>query len=127
MDYGFAPGVTPWEAVMRQMLERRRDTRSVVIAGKPSVMDFFRHLRSSNVTADDLIVGSHATNEGVLFLDLDALNEGRPATFEVLEAVNSSGTIEIPAGIRSSTTRFHVRSPRIHARTPGGRNRSTRP
>ena len=115
MDWGFAPGATAWENVMRDMLGRRPNTRVSHLIGNESIMDFFKNLNRSGVQADDLIVASHATDEGVLFIDLDALRSGGPATFEALEAVESSHTIEIPAGVRKSTTRFHVKGCRIGA------------
>lgn len=115
MDYGFAPGVTRWENVMREMLRRRRNTNGVPLVGPESIEDFFRYLRRENFTADDLVLGSHATNEGILFLDLDAVTSDQPATYEVLEQVESSRTIEIPAGVRKSTTRVHIKGCRIGA------------
>jgi hypothetical protein len=98
---------------MRQMLDRRTNTRVVPLVGSESIRDFFRHLKSNNLTAGDLLVGSHATNEGVLFIDLDSLRSGHPATFEDLEAVEQDRTMEIPAGVGSSDTRFHVKGCRI--------------
>ena len=115
MDHAFAPGGTPWELLMRDMLARRPNTRVSHLVGNESVMDFFKGLNRAGVVADDLIVASHATDEGVLFLDLDAMNSGQPATYETLEAVESSHTIEIPPGLRKSTTRFHVKGCRIGA------------
>jgi hypothetical protein len=113
MDYGFVPGVTAWENLMRDMIGRRKNTRAEILSGTESIMDFFKHLNRSNITADDLLVASHATDEGVLFLDLDAIHSGEPATYEALDEVDSSHTIEIPPGVRKSTTRFHVKGCRI--------------
>lgn len=113
MDQGFAPGQTAWEIRMRDVFNRRINTRASRLVGAESIQDFFRDLHSSNVVADDLLVGSHASNEGVLFLDLDARHSGDVSTYEVLDEVASAGTIEIPIGIRKPSTRFHVKGCRI--------------
>jgi hypothetical protein len=112
-DQAFAPGATPWEVLMRTMLDRRKDTRVSNLVGNESIMDWLKSLNRSDVKANDLIVASHATDMGVLFLDLDAVHSGEPATYEALEEVESSRTIEIPVGVRKATTRFHVKGCRI--------------
>lgn len=115
MHQGFAPGATAWEATMREVFNRRKDTRASLLAGNENIEDFFRNLNRNNVVADDLLVGSHASNEGILFLDLDAKRSGQVSTYEVLEEVAADDTLEIPVGIKKSTTRFHVKGCRIGA------------
>jgi hypothetical protein len=85
------------------------NTNGVPLVGSESIEDFFRYLRREGFSADDLIIASHATNEGILFMDLDAVTSGEPATYEILEQVDASGTIEIPAGVRKATTRVHIK------------------
>jgi hypothetical protein len=115
MHQGFAPGRTAWEVTMREVFNRRKDTRASPMISNENIEDFFRDLRRSNVVADDLLVGSHASNEGILFLDLDAVHSGQVSTFEVLEEVAAGDTLEIPVGIKKPTTRFHVKGCRIGA------------
>ena len=95
------------------MLGRRRNTIAVESRGANSIQAFFKELKSSDRDEDDLIIGCHANPLGAMFIDLDAAHSGEIADYEVLEQVDQTGTINIPAGVGKSTTRFHVKGCRI--------------
>ena len=107
VDYAFAPGTTDQDARLRLLLKARHDT--TLRATGTSIEDFLNDLNSSNLQADDLVVGSHASDEGFLFLALDASHNRLPVSYEDLEAVDTSGSIHIPGGVRSPGTKFHFK------------------
>jgi|RhiMetdeSRZDD1v2_1073273.scaffolds.fasta_scaffold05048_16 hypothetical protein len=109
MDYAFVPGVTRWEQAIREMLRAAETPTGFPSSAQNRSRTSSRYLRREGFSADDLIIASHATNEGILFMDLDAVTSGEPATYEILEQVDASGTIEIPAGVRKATTRVHIK------------------
>lgn len=91
------------------MFTARGNTTLVSPSGATSIEDFFNSLVSSSLTAEDLVVGSHASDEGFLFLALDSSHTALPIKFEDLQAVQTSGTIKIPASVRGPDTKFHVK------------------
>lgn len=108
MDYAFAPGMTAQDARLRRLLTARANTTVITTAGVTTVANFLQALVTQSVTADDLIAGSHASDEGFLFLDLDPTTT-QPINYEMLEKVNSSGTINIPASVKGANTSFHFK------------------
>jgi len=112
MDFGFAPGTTPWEGFLRDMLKARNNTTLIDKRGKRTVADFLGELVAEAVSAEDLVPGSHASDEGAVFLALDS-STGVPVDYEALETVKTNGTINIPAAIRSATTSVHFKGCRL--------------
>jgi len=109
MDHAFAPGVSPQDGRLRQMLAARKNTTLDEPFGATSIRDFFNSLKSSGVSADDLVIGSHAGDEGFLAIALDDSFTTLPIIYEDLEAVDSSGSIHIPASVGGSKTHVHFK------------------
>lgn len=109
MDYAFAPGSTTQDARLRQMFARRDNTTLVSAAGASSIEDFLKYLKTSNLTAEDLVVGSHASDEGFLLIALDSAHTHLPVDYEDLEAVDTSGTIQVDPSIRAADSSFHFK------------------
>jgi hypothetical protein len=107
VDYAFAPGTTPQDARLRLLLKARNNT-TLRLTGT-SIEDFLDDLNSSTLKADDLVVGSHASDAGFLFLALDGSHNTLPINYEDLQAVDTSGSIHIPAAVRSPGTKFHFK------------------
>lgn len=91
------------------MFAARNNTTLQTPTGATSIEDFFDYLKNSSLTADDLVVGSHASDEGFLMIALDAIHNTLPVSYEDVDAVDTSGTIHIPAGIRGADTSFHFK------------------
>ncbi len=108
MDYAFAPGTTAQDGRLRRMLTARANIKVITTAGVSTVADFLQALVAQSVTADDLIAGSHASDEGFLFIDLDSTTS-QPINYEMLEKVDTSGTINIPTGVKGANTSFHFK------------------
>ena len=120
MDYAFVPGTTPYENLLRRMLGRRTNTTVISKATLTSIADFLAELVTEAVTADDLVPGSHANDEGFLFLaaDKSIVNPGTnntvPVTYEMLQQANTTGVIKIPESITSSPySAVHIKGCRI--------------
>lgn len=106
MDYAFAPAAE-FEH-LRLVLTRRPKTTLISEAGVTTIADFLNHLRAHSLKAGDLIIGSHGTDEGQLFIALDQAQlaksdptEGPQTVFETLQQHN---TITIPASVKSPDT-----------------------
>jgi len=113
MDYGFAPGTSAYEGYLRQMLTARTNTTLISKKGLSSVADFLGELVAQSVTVDDLVPGSHASDEGQLFLAVDSTTTTLPVDYEGLQNVNTSQSINIPAAIRGANTSLHFKGCRI--------------
>ena len=111
-NFAHVPGTSAYERTLFTVLDRRADTTAVPANGSNSIQDFFRGLKRDDNEADALFIGCHASFLGAMFIDLDALRSS-PADFEKLQEVDADGTINIPAAVRKSTTRFHVKGCRI--------------
>jgi hypothetical protein len=107
VDYAFAPGTTDQDARLRLLLKARSNT--TLRSAGTSIEDFLNDLNSSSLTADDLVVGSHASDEGFLFLALDGSHNTLPVSYDDLQAVDTSGSIHIPAAVRGPGTKFHFK------------------
>lgn len=105
MDYGFAPGTTAQDVRVRTMIQRRVPATTLKASGA-TLKDFIDDLDSdASVTkpVDNLVVGTHASSEGFLFMPVfpgqkdfngDLNND---TDFEILEkAVSAPGPIRIP-------------------------------
>jgi hypothetical protein len=108
MDYAFAPGTTPQDGRLRRLLTARANTTLISKKGVSTVAGFLKTLVAQSVTADDIVVGSHASDEGFLWIALDPTT-AQPINFETLQKVDASKTINIPASIRSATTSLHFK------------------
>jgi hypothetical protein len=114
MDQAFAPGTTGQDGRARRMLTARANTHLVTTVGVTTVAGFLQALVAQSITADDLVAASHASDEGFLFLNLDSTTS-LPIDYEMLEQLNTSGTIHIPASVQGATTSFHFKGCSIGA------------
>src|SRR5665213_143646 len=117
MDYAFAPGTTAQDGRLRRMFTARTNTQLISKAGVATLADFLSELQTQGFTAGDLVAGSHASDEGFLFLRLDSTTQPpasgstkfEPVDYEMLEAVDTSKTINIPASVKGTDTSFHFK------------------
>ncbi len=91
------------------MLTARTTTTRISKSGVDSVADFLQEMVSSSLVGGNLLGGSHASDEGFLFLPLDSTTTTLPIDFDMLVTVDSSQTMNIPAAVRNPTTSFHFR------------------
>lgn len=115
MNYAFAPGTSTPEKVMRLMLGKRTGTKVIDNPVITDVSGFLTALKSQPDKADDIVPGSHASDDGLLYLALDVTTSTLPITFEALQGVNTSGNIKIPASVRKPTTNVHFKGCSIGA------------
>jgi hypothetical protein len=116
MDYAFVPGGSTIELVVCNLMTLRPQTTLISKKGVATIADFLGELKSQGKQADDLLLGSHATDEGLLFMRLDPTVSPPPAprkrvsgaTFETLQKVNTSKSIQIPASVQGANTNVHV-------------------
>ena len=106
MDYAFAPGLEFDH--LRLVLSRRPNTTVVDDTSATTIAGFLKYLKDHNLQAEDLIIGSHGTDEGQLLIALDpaqlATSDptlGPQTTFDTLQQHN---TITIPAGVKGPNT-----------------------
>ncbi len=109
MDFAFAPGTTGQDARLRLMLSARASTTLITATGVDTVQDFLQNLVTSSSKGGDLLGGSHASDEGFLFLPLDSTTTTMPVSYDDLVTVDSNNTIHIPAAVRSPDTKFHFK------------------
>jgi hypothetical protein len=114
MDYAFAPGEDRenYLPMLRRMLTARTDTTLISKARLVTFAGFLSELVTQGVTANALVPGSHASDEGFLFLALDPTT-AVPIVYESLEQVDASGSIQIPASIQGASVDVHVKGCRI--------------
>lgn len=109
MDFTFCPGTTSFEGLLRGVLGVRSNTTLITKPTVTTVEKFLNELFSSSLQGGDLIGGSHASDEGFLFLALDDTTTPLPVNWDMLVAVDTSKTINIPAAVRSPDTNFHFK------------------
>jgi hypothetical protein len=114
MDYAFDPGVTPFERTLARLLKARDNTQLVTQTGVANVADFFKSLQTQNLKGGNLIVGSHAVDEGIMEIALDG-STGPKTDYEGLEGVNSRGSIKLNAAISDANTSLHFKGCAIGA------------
>jgi hypothetical protein len=119
MDSAFVPGTSGYENRLRTMLQRRTTTHVIATPGLTTFTDFLGELSLLGLTVDALVPGSHASDEGFMFLALDQSIVGTisqktsPVNYEMLDQANTNGTITIPAGVMISTTNVHFKGCRL--------------
>ena len=112
MDFAFVPGGTTIELVLRRLMGLRPQTTLISKRGVATIADFFAELQTQGQQADDLLLGSHATDEGQLFMRLDStVSTGRrvsSAKFEDLQKVDASNSIQIPSSVQGTNTNVRM-------------------
>ena len=96
---------------MRSALRARANTTLVHERGVRTLQQFLRYLTSAPgiaLPADNLVIVSHASEEGWLLLPLDS-KSGSKIDFETLEQVADRNTIRIGANILDPN-----RNPAVH-------------
>jgi hypothetical protein len=120
-DIAFVPGIgDPALDYLRAVYQLRPNTTLDSAPSITTIADFRDDLIDSwlasgqQMHVGDLFVGAHGSAEGQLEISLDKkVPKPGPdnhviAVYEDLEAVNSSGTISIPTGLRSTNTSFRL-------------------
>jgi len=112
MDFAFVPGGSTIELVLRKLMGLRPQTTLISKRGVVTIAGFLGEVKSQGKQADDLLLGSHATDEGLLFMRLDStVSPGRrvsAATFEKLQKVDKSQSIQIPTSVKGTNTNVRV-------------------
>ncbi len=101
MDYAFAPGVTGYDGLARQLFSNRPDTTLIQARGMTTVDAFLSFLNTSTTVtlpADDLYVVSHGNDKAWMQIHLTPTQSG-PTTFEVATAAVTSGAVSIPTNV----------------------------
>jgi hypothetical protein len=120
MDYAFAPGLSDYEDLLRGLFNLRPNTTLVSNSGLTSIADFLNELKSQSFKADNLVVGGHANDDrwAVRFDSVTPVPKGSSGIdYEMLQAVQSAKTINIPAGIRTNGIKFHIKGCEIGSKT----------
>jgi hypothetical protein len=106
MDYAFAPGVTGYDSMARQLFLNRPNTQLITGRGLTSVDKFLDHLDNTaglTLPADDLYLVSHGNAKAWMAIPLDVTQVHRKSTdattFETAEAAVTSGSVNIPNGV----------------------------
>src|SRR5215475_15911221 len=100
MDFGFSPGGDQHLGNLRAMFGRRATTTLIDVRGMTTIRQFITHLdATTSITKpiDDAILGSHANDEGQLFLPAFPGQRG-PTTFEALDIAlgTPARSIQVP-------------------------------
>jgi hypothetical protein len=116
MDFAFVPGTTDSEKRMKRMM-KTRDPKTTLIdkPGIATVIDFLKELNDQGLKGGDLVLGAHASKRDfALPFDVPFKPQDAARTdYEKLEALDTSGTVHIPSGIRTDDTSVHIKSCRI--------------
>ncbi len=106
MDFAFVPSIGNIQDLARALSLHPNTT--VLTAGCDTLSDFLASVKSASAgpfntnLAEDLILGTHADDEGTILIDLDTATPG-PVTYEKLENLN---TIKIPSEVNKPDTQF---------------------
>jgi hypothetical protein len=121
MDYAFVPGVSPYEDLLKRVMKSRNNTTLVNQAGVSTIADFLQSLVTNSHQADNLILGAHASDE-TFAMAFDSTTKvpkvptpSNGRDYEMLEAVQTAGTIHIPAAVRTATTNCHLKGCNVGA------------
>jgi hypothetical protein len=99
MDYAFVPGLSPYENLLRSVVQTRPNTTR--LSGPDTIAGFLNELKSQSLKADNLVLGGHA-NDTSWVVDFDSVTPvpQRPSgtDYVVLQAS--------PPSTLSKTTRF---------------------
>lgn len=102
MDYGFAPGRTSYDSWLRRLFQRRANLTLVHKKKLRTVAAFINHLHTTpaiHAPIGDIWIGAHGNAEGRLRIALDGASPPK-ASYEVLEAVDASGSVDLPLALR---------------------------
>jgi hypothetical protein len=106
MDYAFAPGTTPFDNYMRQLLTNRATT--TVLNTSTRIEGFLSDVTSAVPVANrpigHLLIASHANDEGWMKILFDSTQTSLDTDYEELEAINTRGNVNIPAGLMDTAT-----------------------
>ncbi len=118
MDYAFVPGLTDYEKLLKQAMKSRKNTTLIDVVGVATIADFLQSLVANSQQADNLILGAHANDEAFA-IAFDSTTKVPPGSdgrdYEMVQAVNTAGTIHIPAAVRTSTTNCYVKGCNVGA------------
>lgn len=100
MDYAFAPGVSTYDRILRDMLTFRPQTTVVNNASVVSINDFFTHLQANVATPlTNIIIASHGSESAWMKAQLDTVL-GPNTTYEDLtQAMVAPRTCQIAASV----------------------------
>jgi hypothetical protein len=118
MDYAFVPGITDYEKLLKRAMKSRKNTTLIDKTGIATIADFLNSLVTNSQQADNLVLGAHANDEAFA-IPFDTTTKVPPDSngrdFEMLQAVDTAGTIHIPAAVRSSTTNCYIKGCNVGA------------
>jgi hypothetical protein len=128
MDFAFVPGVSTGELLARAMLQRRPQTTLIQVKRLATLRQFINHLNTATGISrpvDNLLIASHATDEGALFIPLFTGQRGS-TKLEILEnsLSNTARSIKIPDTLIGHTPGsppskfFHIRGCNIGKARP---------
>jgi hypothetical protein len=112
VDYAFVPGVTAYETLLKQAMRSRSNTTLIDRPGIATIADFLQSLVTNSQQADNLVLGGHANDEAFAIpfdstTPVPSGSNGRD--YEMVDAINKTGTIHIPATVRTSNTNCYVK------------------
>ncbi len=108
MDYAFVPGLAtgdPYLTTINSALPLHPDL--AMLSPTPDTLsDFFFLARTANlvVPSEDLIIGTHADDEGIILVAIDSTIPG-PITYEKLQSATS---IKLPTELNKPGTSFRI-------------------
>ena len=118
MDYAFVPGVSPWENLLKRAMRSRTNTTLIDQTGIATLADFLQSLVTNSQHADNLVFGAHASND-VFVMPFDSTTPTPPLSngddYEMLQAVDAKGTINIPSAAATAATNCYVKGCNIGA------------
>jgi hypothetical protein len=121
VHYAFSPlAGDDYERGVRRMLQNRQGTELVNRRGVVTVEGFVDHLENHSSVlrpVEDILIASHANDQGHLKIDLDREPRGRPRRSrtdpdEVIEA-DASDSIDLPDGLADPGSIFYIRGCRV--------------
>ena len=118
MDYAFVPGQSDYEDLLRSVAKTRPST--TLLSGSTTIAGFLNDLKSQSLKANNLVVGGHANDMSwvVPFDSVTHVPTGSSGTdYEMLQAIDSAKTINIPPDIRTNGIKFHIKGCEIGSKT----------
>ncbi len=118
MDFAFVPGLTDYESLLKRVMQSRTNTTLINTVGIATIADFLHSLVTNSQQADNLVLGAHANDEAFAIAfdsttPTPSLSNGRD--YEMLQAIDTAGTIHIPPAVRTSTTNCYVKGCNVGA------------
>ncbi|MEO8827572.1 hypothetical protein [Lapillicoccus sp.] len=126
MDFAFAPGVSSYDSLARQLFTNRPNTQLVRQRGLNTVDAFLSFLNTSptvTLPADDLYLVSHGNDKAWMQIHLDTTQSGG-TTFEVAKAAVATGSVNLPTNVNHGSSgalnsmSVNIRGCRIGAANP---------